>query len=199
MGHPEGVFALEISLSLLVVGRQAQKLGTDRQSGLPGGVIIDLKTNFIFVVQEEINHAAVPDEIVRFFAYGQGARAPKLVENFWKMVFFRGADEKNLAVCDLRQRIEFLKLQLVAVDFPAADEMGDISVKNIIAQQADDHRRVRGGKGLRGPIHKFGKIVNECRFDLIFCRLGILRPAGKSHDKNQAQKQDNSFFSMFAH
>ena len=105
------------------------------------------------------------------------------------MRFFRGANEKNLAVGGIGYRIKLLELQDMAFDRLAADRLLEIVTENVFSQHANGHGRGLIGKGLGGPVHKPGKIIDKSRLNLVFGRLRVaFEPDGE--DQTETQNYD---------
>lgn len=156
---------------------EAQKIGTDFQSGLLGLPVVDLKADVtdVIVHDDKIDDAAGLNKSVGL-AHGQNAFVAHDAENFGEMILFRRADEQHLAIGRFVRSLKGFELQRVAVDDFVLDGLLQIVAENILPQHADDDGRIGRGKRLRRPFDEFHEIINEGRFDLVF-RRRVLRAA----------------------
>lgn len=172
---------------------EREKFGTDFQAGFFGGVIVDLKADFV-VLKDEIDHAAGFKKWIGL-AHGQDVGVVERANDGGQIVFFRWADEEDLAIGGLRYGVEILKLKGPVVHRFVADGGLQVGAENIFSQHADDDGRFGVGKGGRGPFHELRKIENEGGFDLIFRGLGLSEAseAEKEAKKEQRPEPKNPF------
>jgi hypothetical protein len=168
---------------------ESQKLGADFQAGFFSGLIIDLEADSV-VLDDEIDHAAGFDEWIGF-AHGQDAGIVESADDGGQIVFFRRADEEDLAVGGLRDGVEFLELKAPVIDGLVANGGFEVRAENIFSEHADDDGRAGISKGCRGPFNEFCKIEKEGGFDLIFRRLSL---GEASEAEEEAKKEQRAKF-----
>lgn len=123
----------------------------------------------------EIDHTAGRDELVGF-AHRQNAGVAQGGENFRQIIFQTGADEQDVTVHGVVYGVELLDFKAAIFHLLIADGVLEVVAKNVFPQHANDDGRIGLRERLRRPIHKFGKIEQEGRLDLIL-RRGFLREA----------------------
>jgi hypothetical protein len=87
----------------------------------------------------------------------------------------------------------------MAFNHLAVDDLRQIIAKNVLTQHADDHRGIRIGKSLIGPVGEPCKIVDESGLDLIFGRWRILRKTSEPGRENQEQSNCHRQCGVFSH
>src|SRR5436305_15197662 len=94
-----------------------------------------------------------------------------------------------MAALQIREGLELDDPKRVSIDLLVQNGLTEGVIKRVVADNADHEWRLRRGKGLGRPFHKFGEVVNKCGFELKFRRGGLLRLGGWAIEEGCEQKQ----------
>jgi len=98
----------------------------------------------------------------------------KLVKDVLDPVFFRRAQEEELAIRAFGDCAYLLGFKRPIINCLVANDFIEIGAERVVAEDADGQGRVRIGEGFGRPFDELGKIEKEACLDLVFESLGVL-------------------------
>src|SRR5438132_16354 len=94
-----------------------------------------------------------------------------------------------MATLQIGESLELDDAERMSIDLLVPNGLTKGVIKRVVADNADDEWRIRRGKCVGWPFHKFGEVINKCGFELKFRRGGLLRPGRRAMEEGRQQKE----------
>src|SRR6266705_658774 len=88
---------------------------------------------------------------------------------------FRHANKQNMAALQIGKSLESDDPKRMSIDLLVQNGLAEDVIERVVADNADDERRVRRGKSFDRPFYKFSEVINKGGFELKFRGGGLLR------------------------
>ena len=127
-----------------------------------------------FVFEGDGEHSASAEKVCGF-ANSEGARALHERDNFCVARYLGTADEQDVTSTKLLVVANPSHRDVASVRSGITRDFGESRAEAEFPKNADDERRILGGKGAVGPIDETGERGEECCLAAVFAWDGILR------------------------
>src|SRR6266853_3091452 len=94
-----------------------------------------------------------------------------------------------MAVLQIGKRLALDDPERMSIDLFVQNGLGEGVLERVVADNADDERRIRRGKCVGWPLDKFSEVINKRGFELKFRRGGLLRPGRLAIEEGSQQKE----------